>query len=188
MLLTKSVFLVGASSTGKTTLCRALAQETSMHLVVEIARTVMKEKGFTRNDVATFAMQEAIFDAQVTTQKAALEKHRSIIADRSAIDPIVYAVLNSSSPEDSQFRLSTLMAKISNDHKVLEQYRRSLFVLLLPVPAFVHDDGIRSLDMASEVTEKFREILRILRIPFKEIGQETIRLGSRVDQLLSWLD
>ncbi len=79
-MATRSIYIVGASSTGKTTLCRALEKELGMPLITEVARTVMKEKQFTRSDVATTAMQEAIFHAQVAAQKEALENHHLLWA------------------------------------------------------------------------------------------------------------
>ena len=69
-----AIYVVGPSSTGKTTLCDALAATLGLPREVcisEIARTVMREQGFTRNDVGKLEMQKAIMDAQLKEDKSA---------------------------------------------------------------------------------------------------------------------
>jgi len=109
------IFVTGASSTGKTTLCRALetrltaAGITVCH-VSEVARTVMKEQGFNRELVGTLAMQRAILQAQIVAETNALSKISNavslydtgitrttatavLLCDRCAVDPVVYATM-----------------------------------------------------------------------------------------------
>ncbi|KAJ3798863.1 AAA domain-containing protein, partial [Lentinula aff. detonsa] len=102
----RAVYIVGPSSAGKTTLCNALAARlrlpSSMH-ITEVARTVMKEQGFTRADVHSFAMQHAIVKAQVakdwearqnTTAENTTLGQPILLSDRSAVDAVVYAALS----------------------------------------------------------------------------------------------
>ncbi|THH18766.1 hypothetical protein EW146_g2264 [Bondarzewia mesenterica] len=69
-----AIYIVGPSSTGKTTLCNALAARlglSSTVCITEVARTVMRQQGFTRDDVARPEMQKAIMDAQLEHDKGA---------------------------------------------------------------------------------------------------------------------
>lgn len=69
-----AIYIVGPSSAGKTTLCNALAASLNLPQKVcisEVARTVMRERGFTRNDVGKLEMQKAIMEAQLKEDRLA---------------------------------------------------------------------------------------------------------------------
>ncbi|TFY79168.1 hypothetical protein EWM64_g4843 [Hericium alpestre] len=98
----KAIYIVGPSSTGKTTLCKAFAAQLGLPpavYITEVARTVMRETGFTRRDVARVEMQKAIMDKQLEQDAAARtvagggDGPGIVLSDRSAIDAIVYAAL-----------------------------------------------------------------------------------------------
>lgn len=127
-----AVFVVGASSTGKTTLCMALAKELGVgddRWIREVARNVMKTQGFSRDRTQEYEMQHAIMTAQLQAEERVLsnveEKQSSLLlSDRSAVDPTVYA-------------LTSGVAEAQPNHQRLLQdpafqatlpfYRRSLF-------------------------------------------------------------
>lgn len=72
--LITAIYLVGPSSAGKTTLCNALARTLGLSNEVhisEVARTVMRERGFTRDDVGKLEMQKAIMEAQLKEDRSA---------------------------------------------------------------------------------------------------------------------
>ncbi|TFY59054.1 hypothetical protein EVG20_g7929 [Dentipellis fragilis] len=56
----RAIYIVGPSSTGKTTLCTALATHlglpSALH-ITEVARTVMRSTSFTRADVGTLFLE-----------------------------------------------------------------------------------------------------------------------------------
>ena len=97
--------------------------------VREVARSVMKTQGFTRNDTGTYEMQAAIMHAQLQAEVEVL-RHAGAVAndvvllsDRSAIDPIVYASTAKTVAEGTRSRLL-----LDQDFQaVLPVYRRSLF-------------------------------------------------------------
>lgn len=115
MVQVTAIFVTGASSTGKTTLCLALEKRLKaagipVFHVSEVARTVMKEQGFNRELVATLAMQRAILRAQIEAETVSLQKIARLfdslgpgvegtpatvvlLCDRCAIDPVVYATM-----------------------------------------------------------------------------------------------
>jgi nicotinamide riboside kinase len=146
------IYVVGPSSTGKTTLCRAVAAGLGLNgpeFITEVAREVMEREGYTRYDVGKLEMQATIMRAQLLReQKGRIAASRAgsiLLSDRSAIDAIAYAVLTSASEEEAQRRMQNLTQ--SGDFQLaLSRYRESQFVLLGPVPEWWEDDGIRSED------------------------------------------
>ena len=133
----RAIYVLGPSSSGKSTLCDALARYLDLdrtRYVREVARTVMREQGFTRKDVDTYAMQQAIMTAQLKAEQKILERNEVsadadegcviMLSDRSAVDPIVYAATSRSpGAEDMRRKLREDKAFQS----VLPFYRKSLF-------------------------------------------------------------
>lgn len=151
-------------------------------IMSEVARTVMITRGFTRMDVGRLEMQEAILDA-------ILEKHENdftqqpIIHDRSAIDPVVYALLTAKNAEEAANRKRCLV-NTSKFQSTLEKYRQSVFILLKPVREWITDDGVRSIEDMDRCCEMFRLILKEFGIQFHEIGKELGFLEERVTWLM----
>jgi len=180
---------VGPSSAGKTTLCDALSKRCGIRspaYITEIARTVMREEGFTRKDVGKIEMQYAIMKAQVAadrTARSAVARREApiLLGDRSAVDPIVYTYL--SSPTDGD-RRANILIESSEFQQCLGQLRSSLFILLAPIPEWVEDDGVRSVDEAFATIDGFRDILNRLRIPFHEIDGSCRPLEDRVQRVM----
>ncbi|KAJ3995930.1 AAA domain-containing protein [Lentinula boryana] len=167
----RAVYIVGPSSTGKTTLCNALAARlrlpSSMH-ITEVARTVMKEQGFTRADVHSFAMQHAIVKAQVAKDREARQNTTAentalgqpiLLSDRSAVDAIVYAALSELTVKSGS---TQALISSSDFQEVLALYRsaRSTFVLLRPIKEWMVDDGVRSLEDGEHCYAMFVKVLR----------------------------
>ncbi|KAI0318241.1 AAA domain-containing protein [Amylostereum chailletii] len=189
-----AIYIVGPSSTGKTTLCNALAAQLglapNLH-ISEVARTVMKEQGFSRATVGSLAMQRAIVQAQVVhdrdARQNAIKPFNSLVAgvggrrgvvlcDRSAVDAVVYSAL-SGEEGDAQ----TLIAS-EEFQSVLPAYRspRATFVLLGPISNWLFDDGIRSLEDGARCHAMFKKILGELGIPFMDMGENCRWLEERV--------
>ena len=210
-----SIYVVGPSSTGKTTLCEALfkhfiAESQSQssrnngrsvlpHTISEVARKVMRERQFTRDDVGTLEMQQAILEAQVKAERDALaflascdpttEIEKVLLSDRCTIDALVYTRKFVS--EDAYKAL----CETSEFQEALRRYRgerargddstHGLFILTLPVAEWLIDDGIRNMDEPEAVLEAFRYVLNDLEIPFVELGSEIMELGRRVEWIVS---
>lgn len=100
-----NVYIIGAQSTGKTTLVNAVevsfADLASPPTVIrEVARTVLKDKQYTRDDIRTsparaLELQHHILDAQFAAEEVAGATigEKWYLSDRSGLDPIVYAHL-----------------------------------------------------------------------------------------------
>lgn len=177
------IYIVGPSSTGKTTLSRALVQRLGIKApayITEVARQVMKAKGFSRENVGALEMQMAIMAAQLEREKEARRScSRIIISDRSAIDALVYAIVTASDEYDAKTRRETLMASL-DFQAVLGWYKRAHFVLLAPVSGWLVDDGVRSMDNQLACLEVFRQTMDMLGIRYKEIGEEQRDLEERI--------
>ncbi|THU86804.1 hypothetical protein K435DRAFT_731257 [Dendrothele bispora CBS 962.96] len=184
---TKCIYLVGPSSTGKTTLCNALAAKLTLPkscIVSEVAREVLRTQGFTRKDIGLLEMQRAIMEAHLKRESEASEENDILLCDRSAIDPIAYAVLTTKDESHAKERMSILTSS-GEFQMALERYRSSLFILLLPVEEWLEDDGIRSLEDQDRCAEVFKRVLGELGIEYKELGPNLKDLARRVDFVLN---
>jgi len=192
--LTRCVYIIGPQSTGKSTLVDGLIERFNGHVRVikEIARKVMNDKGYTREDVNSgdrkrqFSFQNDIFLTQLE-EEARL--HDTVyISDRSAIDPLVY--LYHYSGENAARRITsgehwkTCCTRYANAEK-------SLIVLLFPVEMFLVDDNIRyvadSVDEWMAFAATFVRFLEDQGIPFTSIGEDLIGLNERVELVLNQL-
>ncbi|KAL4246290.1 P-loop containing nucleoside triphosphate hydrolase [Abortiporus biennis] len=186
----QTVFVLGPSSSGKTTLCDALFKDLQLGksiYIKEVARTVMKTHGFSRSNTGTYEMQAAIMLAQIEAEIKVLEHvdeagHSPgkilLLSDRSAVDPIVYA----SMPETVD--ASEIRQRLINDvrfQEVLPLYRKSLFIVLQPVKEWVVDDGVRSLEDPWRYNQILARTLDELGVPFVELGEGIRDLRERLE-------
>ncbi|KAK0191873.1 AAA domain-containing protein [Armillaria mellea] len=182
------IYVVGPSSTGKTTLCNALAKKLDLHdsaYITEVARTVIKERGFTRAHVGLLEMQEAIMDAQIDRERETRGAYPVQLFDRSALDPIVYAVLTGKSDLDGKERGDSLSRR-EKFQETLAEYRNSssFFFLLAPVQEWLVDDGTRHLENGRECFVIFEQVLSGLGISYRVIGESMKGLSDRASAVL----
>ncbi|KAJ1308793.1 hypothetical protein OPQ81_004483 [Rhizoctonia solani] len=189
------LYIVGPSSTGKTTLCKALAARLQLppnRYISEVARSVMRSTGFTRDHVDKLEMQRAILNAQVATENDIRSQISAVTAelvhdnlfllcDRSAIDPLVYAALSSAEATGAE-----ILAEGDELKRILPIYRRAIFVLLHPVKEWFEDDGVRSLDDPSSYPNAFKHYMNRFGIKYYEIDDSLKDLDERVNVVLSW--
>jgi nicotinamide riboside kinase len=184
-----AIYVVGPSSTGKTTLCSALYKALALDApsyITEVARKVMRSKGFTREHVGKLEMQEAIIEAQLEAENAGRvyvaqrANSQVLLSDRSAVDAIVYAILTSRNKEEADHRRQILISSPQFQH-ALSRYRQAAFVLLTPIPEWLVDDGVRSLDNGYHCLAVFRQVLSDLEIEYEELGANMKKLSDRVE-------
>lgn len=176
-----SIYVVGPSSTGKTTLCDALAQKLGLEksaYVTEVARHVMKAKGYSRDTISSTQMQEDIMEAHFLLE-AESKVHAIRVWDRTAIDPIVYAILTSRDAEEAR-RKQDHLTHTANFQKALQKYRQSIVILLKPVAEWLVDDGIRCTENQDKCLEIYKRLLAEMDISYYEFGRETMFLPERV--------
>lgn len=127
-------------------------------------------------------MQRTILKAQLEQEQASRSVAgnsgvRVVLSDRSAIDPVAYAVLTAANEESARERMRVLV-DTPEFQAALNWYRDGKFVLFKPVPEWLVDDGVRSMDTQS--LEVFRDVLKELEIPYVELGEEIKDLQARV--------
>src|SRR5271170_5576290 len=194
--LNRNVYIIGPQSTGKTTMVKALVERLKgdVPVIQEIARHVMKEKGYSRIDVDStdlerrFAMQNDIFHAQLEKEDSYLESGTNFVSDRSAIDPLVYLMHYSGT------NMADKIISRVEWQKVRERYgdmKESLVVLLLPVEEFLIDDDIRymakSIQDWHSLAASFQRFLHEQDISAIEFGEECRNIGNRVERVLTEL-
>ncbi|KAF7198105.1 hypothetical protein HII31_00461 [Pseudocercospora fuligena] len=182
-----NIYIIGASSTGKTTLVNALhehySQQTDLSppaVVAETARPILHKFSFRREDYfgspdKTSKLQSAILEAQCRAEKS---QNTWYISDRSAIDPIVYSrIFVGDADVDVQ--------KASASWKALEPRMRAGTVLLCEAPSpWLDDDGIRWVPSAAEDwvlhDAMFRKELSNAGLEYKIVPKEVTDIKDRV--------
>jgi nicotinamide riboside kinase len=195
--LNRCVYLIGPQSTGKTTLIKALARrfEGDVPVIKEVARHVMREKGYTRDDVDSndgerqFSLQRDIFAAQVEMENSLLStKNVSFLSDRSGIDPLVHLAFFASPDAVHRITSTDEWKRLRSRYADIE---KSVLVLLLPVIEFLVDDDIRYMAKSYEdwhaLAGTFQKFMKEQGIPFVEIGEECVKIEERVALVLEYL-
>jgi nicotinamide riboside kinase len=184
-----AIYIIGPSSTGKTTLCSALSKALALEApsyITEVARKVMRSKGFTREHVGELEMQEAIMGAQLDAEMegrvyvAQRAESQTLLSDRSAVDAIAYAILTSKNKEEAEYKRRILVGS-PQFQLALSSYRQAIFILLTPVLEWLVDDGVRSMDDGHRCLVVFRQVLSELEIKYEEIGADMKDLSDRVE-------
>ena len=116
-----------------------------------------------------------------------MESSDLVVCDRSAIDPIVYAILTSTSAHEALARKEKLVGHEAFQ-VALARYReaQSIVVLLGPVKDWVVDDGIRSTEQQEECMGVFQRLLEELGIPYRLLGADRRSLFDRVVSVMGF--
>lgn len=187
-----SIYLIGAQCTGKTTLLEALTKaiksryhSVSFSTVTEIARDVLRQHQFTREDITSSSdralqLQQLILDAQF--EKESRLGHSTILSDRSGVDPIVYGVQYG--PPHARL----LLEKSLKWQFLRDRMKKSLVVVCPPHKEWSTDDGTRLMADSWEewhnVHLTFVEILHDNDIPFYVIPMDVVDRDERVEFVL----
>ena len=195
-----SIYIVGAQSTGKTTLVKALQnyfygdqQQPSSTLtavpqvITEVARTVLVEYGYTAHDITSspsraLSLQKLILKAQVDAERAGLRLGTWIISDRSGVDPVVYAqkYVNEDAARDLAFSPEAL--------ELSERMKSSLVFVCEAGVDWLIDDGVRlmpgSFEEWIETHELFCHWLEELGLKYEVITRNLLDTNKRVEFVL----
>lgn len=190
-----TVHIIGPSSTGKTTLCNAIAVKFGLDqdcYIREVARSVMTAQNFTRDDVGRLEMQSAIMHAQLAAElhgerSARNTTARMLLCDRSAVDPIVYAILTAGNDYKEAEKRRDVLLRSEGLSLAINRYRHGIVLLLAPVPEWQIDDGVRWFQESRECLNVFKDVLNYLGIAYIEVGQELRSLDGRVQKVTQLL-
>jgi nicotinamide riboside kinase len=192
----KSVYIVGAQCTGKTTLLHALQSAFSRKYptlqfssITEVARDILRDYQFSRDDITNdpqraLKLQQLILVAQCNKESESPTDY--LLCDRSGVDPIVYAI-----------KYGTPYAQIILEsspewHYLRDQMKKALVILCQPHREWLVDDGTRLMAKTWEEWESvhltFMQVLDANEITFHMIPKEVIDLDERVDFVLDLWD
>lgn len=143
----------------------------------------MKEKGYSRDTISSLQMQEDIMEAHFLLEEESIAAHPVRVCDRTAIDPIVYAVLTSNDEEEAK-RKQDHLTHSANFQKALQRYRESIVILLKPVAEWLIDDGVRSTENQDKCLEIYRQLLAEMDVSYYEFGRELMFLPERVGTVM----
>ena len=149
-----NIYIIGAQSTGKTTLVNAMAaffhaqdntikdRQNQPDILKEVARGVLNQHKLTANDITSSSssalrIQRLILEAQVEAETAVQRSHHWYISDRSALDPLVYAELYSG--EDG---LNALQ-RDSTWQRAAKWMKNSVVIVCEAGGKWLIDDGVR---------------------------------------------
>ncbi|KAG5926767.1 hypothetical protein E4U42_002961 [Claviceps africana] len=144
-----NIYIIGAQSTGKTTLVNALAASadhlppsTRPSIISEVARAVLAKHDFRAHDIRAShqrcsALQMLILKAQHDQEQEALRTNSWFISDRSGLDPLVYAERHVSPA------FARTMMRTPEWQSLRSSLARSLIVVCEPVRGWLVDDGVR---------------------------------------------
>ncbi|KAF2995093.1 hypothetical protein E8E13_003531 [Curvularia kusanoi] len=198
----RNIYVVGAQSTGKTTLVNALAaifqHEAADHdrqppsVIHEVVRKIIqREAQFSRKKVA--ATQEsalrlqhrilaAQYDAEVTANEAdtSLSTQTWYISDRSGLDPIVYARYLVGKQQAAEMLASPVWQE-------LEGRIKAGLVILCEAGGWLEDDGLRLMPEGCKaclrVDAAFRDMLAARGIEYHVMSKHVLDVHQRADSV-----
>jgi nicotinamide riboside kinase len=194
----KNIYVIGAQSTGKTTLVDALEECLSLdnssrngqskqpYIIREVARKVLKEKGYSRVDIETsptraLQLQQHILEAQHNAELEATAQDTSpwYISDRSGLDPIVYASIFGGAEAAETMLASEIWLEME------ARMKAGVVVLCEAGCEWLIDDGTRWMPSDAEqwmrVDAAFRDMLEARGIRYDIVKKDMKGIGERVE-------
>ena len=183
MSLVKRIYLVGAHSTGKTTLARWVRDQYGIPMIAEVARGVLAEMeaqlDALRSDVDLVDRYQAmVFERQI---EAEAKQTGTFVSDRAFCN-LAYAAHH-----------STILSDIARDPRLadyMDSVRGGIVFYLRPHPELVRADGVRSGLAWEEVVRidgMVKLLLEMFGIPYVPVDclsmQERVRMVTRVLEL-----
>ena len=168
----KRIALVGASSTGKTTVYELLKNKLPKYEFINESTRSVAKYGFPINELGTSETQLAISSFHLE----ALLRNSDTILDRSYLDLLVYSRHMDISEPTLEFIEDTW-------EKVQNKYTHYIY---FPIEFDSVDDGVRSVNekWRKEVDDEFRVVLEGVRQPYLTITGSPMQ---RVEQILNFI-
>ena len=168
----KRIALVGASSTGKTTVYELLKNKLPKYEFVNESTRTVGSYGFPINEFGTDATQLAISSFHLE----ALLKPGNMVLDRCYMDLIVYS-------EHMDIDDSTKNYIEDTWHRVKDEYTHYVY---FPIEFESVDDGVRSVseEWRVDIDNEFKKYLKGVRQPYLTVNGSPMQ---RVDQIFNFI-
>ena len=168
----KRIALVGASSTGKTTVYELLKNKLPLYQFINESTRTVGNYGFPINEFGTDATQLAISSFHLE----ALLKPGNMVLDRCYMDLIVYS-------EHMDIDDSTKNYIEDTWHRVKDEYTHYVY---FPIEFESVDDGVRSVseEWRVDIDNEFKKYLSGVRQPYLTVNGSPMQ---RVDQILNFI-
>ncbi|KAI0970737.1 AAA domain-containing protein [Xylaria arbuscula] len=192
-----NIYIIGSQCTGKTTLVNAISESLKHHpaasaeppgFIKEVARSVLKKHGFTREDIRcsqdrALELQTLIIEAQAEAEKSELKTHSWFISDRSAIDPIVYA------RKYVGKKAGDALASSAQWTEMRDRMAKSLVILCEARVDWLTDDGVRLMPLDSaewwKLHTEFGLVLADAGLQYHVLPSQIMDTSERVQFVLA---
>lgn len=189
-----SIYIIGVSAAGKTTLVTALAghlratkPDINFCVIDEVAREIVLQKGLDPRDIQNgeghaMDLQITILETQAMREHELMKHMDLIVSDRSGIDPIAFTMCYGK-PALVQVLLDSEAWKF-----LRTRMQSGLVVLCEPQPQWFAEDGVRILPASSQeifdLHETFCELLRAQNITFETLTASQRVIEDRVQAVM----
>lgn len=169
----KRIALVGASSTGKTTVYELLKNKLPKYEFVNESTRTVGSYGFPINETGTSETQLAISSFHLE----ALLNPGNVVLDRCYLDLVVYSSLM---PDCSEEAFNYINATWN---RIKDEYTHYIY---FPIEFDSVDDGVRSIDekWRQDVDQEFYNNLKEINKPYLTITGSPMQ---RVDQIMKFI-
>lgn len=199
----KSIYIIGAQCTGKTTLVNALEnwfkRSTDVNkdhcplVIREVARKVLEERRFSRIDITTsperaLELQQHILEAQYNAETTACLKNPVtwFLCDRSGLDPIAYTKCFVGEGAAAEMLSSAIWQELES------RMKKGIVILCEAGCRWLTDDGVRLMPKDVEdwmrVDLAFRDLLKTRGIRFSILSKDVEVLEDRIDCVYSYVE
>ncbi|KAJ8305524.1 hypothetical protein KUTeg_016069 [Tegillarca granosa] len=178
---TLRIYICGAHSTGKTTLLNDLKQHLNIYFVEEIARSIIREHSWRREDFLpdvhpdTFKqLNKEILQAQVN-----IESENSVRGKGKGLDPIVYVEYYIGKESEEE------MYQVNGVKEWLKRMKTAMVFVLYPHIECISDDEVRlppTIEDLNQFTQRLENLLNKHEIMYHKIID--LDRNKRVDCIL----
>lgn len=179
------VYMCGAHSSGKSTLCRYVAEKYNLPMIPEVARMILSETELQidalRSDIGIVnTYQTKVFERQIEEES----RQKNFVSDRSLIDCLAYSAQH-----------STLMPEIIQSTElqsyILSLQKKQTFIFFIrPSRATLKNDGVReniSWDGIVAIDAMIKLMLEMFGIKYFQINTDSMQERVQViDAVLSF--
>ncbi len=171
--MVKRIALVGASSTGKTTVYELLKNKLPKYEFINESTRTVGSYGFPINEAGTSETQLAISSFHLE----ALLNPGNMILDRCYMDLVVYSTFMDKLSKEAHNYIEDTWNRVKNEYT---------HYIYFPIEFDSVDDGVRSVNekWRKEVDDEFRVVLEGVRQPYLTITGSPLQ---RVEQILNFI-